>query len=152
MGDGSCNKCVMDMDCTGFAGRTHCETMGGACVQCLNFMHCGMTTPICAATSCRACADNVECDTRDPATPHCNMDGSCSICTNDGECAGINGRTHCSPVTGACVQCVMDGDCTANAAGHLCNPGMMLPDRCGCTMDADCNAGLTCNTTTHLCE
>lgn len=152
MGDGSCNKCVMDMDCTGFAGRTHCETMGGACVQCLNSMHCGMTTPICAATSCRACADNVECDTRDPATPHCNMDGSCSICTNDGECAGINGRTHCSPVTGACVQCVMDGDCTANAAGHLCNPGMMLPDRCGCTMDADCNAGLTCNTTTHLCE
>lgn len=152
MGDGSCNKCTMDTDCSGFASRTHCETMGGACVQCLTSNHCGMTTPICDTLACRNCATNVECDSKSLTAPHCAMDGSCAACMADADCMGINGRTHCNTGAGTCVECTMDANCTMSAAGHKCNPGMMLADKCGCVDDMDCDAGLTCNTTTHLCQ
>ncbi|MFM2152840.1 MAG: hypothetical protein RL199_1275, partial [Pseudomonadota bacterium] len=129
--------------CHGNDCRVHDDCrLGRFCVQGL-CLASGVKTPEgCAVVSCaegEACNEGERCH---PSNLVCEEDHGCE---GDGDCAATE---RCNTVTGKCEL-----GCTAETAARLCGLRKVCADgRCvECTQDADCGAGLRCDTERRTC-
>lgn len=68
---GMCEGCGDSADCVG-TDTPVCDTGSGFCVGCVTNLDCSGTAPICDATQCRGCTDDVDCE-----SGACGDDGAC---------------------------------------------------------------------------
>lgn len=119
------------IDDTPAAPGTKCSLSGGTCSEdgtcgCdpANAGDCTSgTKPVCDAStrSCRACANDHDCEKVRPGSVCDVATGSCQQCTiaNPSACTGAT--PIC--VAGKCAPCMHDEDCKGNAAGEVCVAG-----------------------------
>lgn len=127
--DRVCRACEVgasgDAECADATAGMAEHCLDGACVQCVDGLDCAADTPICdaAAHMCQMCADNTECEARDPNQPICSPAGTCVQCMEHADCAS----EVCDVDAGTCVDeggiIYVDGgmgvdgpDCGAKAA------------------------------------
>jgi hypothetical protein len=141
-------------------GGTVCDG-AGACVQCVMASNC-------AAASCagmifhaaETCSGAHTC----VAGSSTNCSGLGMVCNASAGCVECNGASDCAPAscvgttftpaqtcTGghACASGGAPVDCSTITATPVCNATAGCVE---CNGTGDCTGGLSCNTTTHVCE
>lgn len=108
---------------------------------------CSVSTPVCRAGECIACATHADC-ARFEDTPACGPAGACVTCTSDRNerCTGY--APTCDPAVNSCVACVADADCKTEQ-----QPACGADRKCAvCKEDADCSRfGKVCDTKSSAC-
>ena len=170
----SCSGCASNDECTS-AGMGVCDLSDRSCVECTEAQPgaCTDAVPICDALNrtCRACGSDAECEARggDPIcsatgacvacdghldceaiAPVCGDDG-CRLCENGAECVARDpARPLCDITTGLCGSCDAASDCVGSPTGAVC-VDTAEGRECGCVNEADCGAGLMCDTDLGVC-
>lgn len=144
--------CGSKADCAGAAAGPRCDLATGQCGPCVDTADCNAATQNCVAGVCTAAVACPDGD-RGPCGELACVEKVCRACA-----AG----TDCGPgfdcAAGKCVgktSCTTDDQCHTLTAGHWCDTASGLC-KWGClTMPCGsncCTGGLSCNTTTHVCE
>lgn len=128
----SCVRCGSSPEATCSAtrtpGKTKCEMMSGACVECLVDSECPGTRPFCDGNACIACSAKpaITCAMREPMLPVCDASkGDCVQCLTSANCPAE--IPVCTPER-TCRKCQQHTEC---AASGVC----LLNGRCAAQTD-----------------
>lgn len=169
----TCVACTQDSDCS--SPTPVCNTKTNTCeASCKDNNDCTAEKPYCDGGECVACRGFQDC--KNPQRPRC-ISGVCS-CLKDSDCPQ-NQFPTCSPEKKQCVECAKNADCSpgfpvcsTDGVCQLlpCDPGSggkecgAVPNRplcrevarryvcVGCTKDADCSNGQTCDLSKFVCS
>lgn len=168
-----CAGCNTELDCV-TPGLGVCDLSDHACVACssADASACEGLTPVCdlGTRACRACSDDDECS--DPSLPYCSpggacvacgrhldcpseapicSNGDCVVCIGSGECLDRDpGAALCNEAAGTCGACLDASGCLTAPGGSVCIPAAD-GNRCGCTAEADCGVGSSCDVPRQRC-